>query len=134
MTLIKMYFVSVVRKLSSEVADKSVGKVSLLLPCLRCPVRSSRALLAPSQDLSDTALNALLYTKFSNNSEVLRILIFELEKRARSEPAEYGSLLDECYGTWFSSRTGLLSGSLAEEVRRMDPGTTDLIKLVRLVL
>ncbi|KAL8277753.1 hypothetical protein RQP46_009875 [Phenoliferia psychrophenolica] len=108
MTLIKMYFVSVVRKLSSEVGDKMVGK-----------------------DLSETAANALLYTKFSNSAETLRILLFELEKRARIEPAEYGSLLDECYSTWFAARSGLLAAPLAEEVRRMDPGSTDLIKLAR---
>lgn len=83
------------------------------------------------QDLSETATEALLYTKFSNASDILRILIFELEKRSRTESAEYDSLLSECYTTWFTARQALLSASLAEEVRRMDPVNSDLIKLVR---
>ncbi|KAK4705484.1 conserved oligomeric Golgi complex subunit 3, partial [Phenoliferia sp. Uapishka_3] len=108
MTLIKMYFISVIRRISSEVSERMVGK-----------------------ELTDAAANALLYTKFSNSAPTLRTLIFELEKRARAERQEYGSLLDECYNTWFACRSGLLAASLAEEVRRMDPGSTDLIKLVR---
>lgn len=107
MTLIKMYFVSVIRKLTAEVADKMAGK-----------------------ELSETASNALLYAKFSNQAASLRILLSELEKRARQEPREYGSLLQECFSAWFTSRASLLAGPLAEEVRRMDPGSTDLIKLV----
>lgn len=75
-------------------------------------------------------MNALLYTKFKTIGESLRVHIFELEKRGRLEPDEYGALLQECYATWFSSRMSLLAGPLAEEVRRMDPGSTDLIKLV----
>lgn len=38
MTLIKMYFVSVIRKLTAEVAEKTFGKVSLSsfgMPCSR---------------------------------------------------------------------------------------------------
>ncbi|KAI5477958.1 Golgi complex component Cog3 [Pseudohyphozyma bogoriensis] len=108
MTLIKMYFVSVIRKLTSEVQEKMTGK-----------------------ELSETALTALLFTKFSSTAETLRILIFELEKRARIEPTEYNSLLQDCYSTWFASRGALLAGTLAEEIRRMDPGSADLIKLAR---
>lgn len=58
-------------------------------------------------------------------------MILELEKRSRLEPAEYGALLQECYNTWFISRMSLLATPLAEEVRRMDPTNSDLIKLVR---
>ncbi|GAA5985117.1 hypothetical protein JCM10908_002529 [Rhodotorula pacifica] len=110
MTLIKMYFVSTVRKVAAEVAEKMVGK-----------------------DLSETAQNALLYSKFSSSAPTLRILLFELEKRAHSDPNEYSSLLSECYSTWFAARTQLLSPLLAEEVRRMDPGasSTDLVKLAK---
>jgi len=84
-----------------------------------------------AQELSETATNALLYQKFSNQAGSLRILLFELEKRARLEPREYGSLVQECYSVWFTSRVSLLAGPLAEEVRRMDPGSTELIKLAR---
>ncbi|KAM0786692.1 hypothetical protein ACM66B_002137 [Microbotryomycetes sp. NB124-2] len=108
MTLIKMYFVSTIRRLTQEVADKMAGK-----------------------ELSDTALNALLYAKFSSAAETLKILVTELEKRANIDPGEYGALLNECYGAWFGSRSALLSASLVEEVRRMDPGNSDLIKLAK---
>ncbi|KAG0654262.1 Golgi transport complex subunit 3 [Rhodotorula mucilaginosa] len=110
MTLIKMYFVSTVRRIATQVAEKMAGK-----------------------DLSETAQNALLYSKFSSAAPTLRILLFELEKRAHSDPTEYSSLLSECYSTWFAARTQLLSPLLAEEVRRMDPGasSTDLVKLAK---
>ncbi|KAK4049565.1 Golgi transport complex subunit 3 [Microbotryomycetes sp. JL201] len=108
MTLIKMYFVSTIRRLTQEVSDKMAGK-----------------------DLSETALNALLYAKFSSVAETLKILVAELEKRAKVEPGEYGALLNECYGAWFGSRSALLSASLIEEVRRMDPANSELIKLAK---
>ncbi|KAK4047521.1 Golgi transport complex subunit 3 [Microbotryomycetes sp. JL221] len=108
MTLIKMYFVSTIRKLTTEVQDKMAGK-----------------------ELSETALNALLYAKFSSAAETLKILVSELEKRAIIDPREYSALLNECYGSWFNSRSALLSSSLIEEVRRMDPANSDLIKLAR---
>lgn len=82
------------------------------------------------KNLSETAIHALLYTKFYNTSADLRILLFELEKRGQLEPLEYGSLLQECYTAWFTCRWTLLGAPLAEEVRRMEPSTTDLIKLV----
>lgn len=84
-----------------------------------------------AQELSDTALHALLYAKFSNAAPTLRILLYELEKRAQADPSEYGSLLSECYAAWFSARSTLLAPSLAEEVRRMDPGASELVKLAK---
>lgn len=131
MTLIKMYFVSIIRKFTSEVSEKMVGKVGFLSSF---PRRDSHSYGLVFQDLSETAVEALLYSKFSKASEILRILIFELEKRSRAESGEYNSLLQECYTAWFTSRTSLLSNSLAEEVRRMEPATFDLIKLVGIFL
>lgn len=129
MTLIKMYFVSTTRKVSNEAAAKMAGKVS------RAQVGQPRKrVLKPHldlQDLSETAQNALLYNKFSASAPTLRILLFELEKRAHSDPSEYASLLSECYSTWFAARSQLLSPLLAEEVRRMDPSSTDLVKLAK---
>ncbi|KDE07396.1 hypothetical protein MVLG_02263 [Microbotryum lychnidis-dioicae p1A1 Lamole] len=108
MTLIKMYFVSTIKRLTTEVLDKMTIK-----------------------DLSETASHALLYTKFSTIAETLRILTYELEKRASVDRNEYGSLLGECYTIWFASRGQLLSAELQEEVRRMDPVASDLIKLAK---
>ncbi|GAA5821818.1 hypothetical protein JCM3770_002903 [Rhodotorula araucariae] len=108
MTLIKMFFVTTVRKTAADAQEKMSGK-----------------------DLSDTALHALLYPKFSNAAPTLRILLYELEKRALSEPSEYGSLLSECYAVWFATRSALLGPRLAEEVRRMDPGSAELVRLAK---
>jgi hypothetical protein len=59
------------------------------------------------------------------------VLLFELEKRARAFPDEYVSLLDECHAAWFAMRSQLLGPRLAEEVQRMDPANSELIKLAR---
>ncbi|GAA5916133.1 hypothetical protein JCM5296_007314 [Sporobolomyces johnsonii] len=108
MTLIKMYFVSTIRKIAAEATEKMTGK-----------------------DLSETALHALLYAKFQAPSTSLRILLVELEKRAELDPNEYEALRSECYQTWFTARVALLGSGLAEEVRRMDPAGSELIKLAK---
>ncbi|GAA5929054.1 Golgi transport complex subunit COG3 [Sporobolomyces koalae] len=108
MTLIKMYFVSTVRQITLDTAEKMNGR-----------------------ELSDTALYALLYQKFQSPSSSLRILLVELEKRAESDPNEYGALRAECFQVWFAARTQLLSPGLAQEVKRMDPNGTELIKLAK---
>ncbi|GAA6058792.1 hypothetical protein JCM10212_001908 [Sporobolomyces blumeae] len=108
MTLIKMYFVSTIRKITLDTAEKMMGK-----------------------ELSDTALQALLYQKFEAPASSLRILLVELEKRASSDPSEYDALRHECFQVWFTARTQLLSPGLAEEVRRMEPDKSDLIRLAK---
>lgn len=80
--------------------------------------------------MGETAFQALLYNKFASAAEPIRVLTFELERRAQTDPNEYGALLAECYATWFSVRNTVLSGSVIEEIRRMDPYTTDLATLV----
>ena len=109
MTLIKMYFVNTITALGNDVASKT----------------------SANKELSETAANALLYTKFSTAAEPLKALLFELEKRAIADPDEYASLLSECYSTWFSVRNMLLAAPLAEEIRRMDPYNSELIRFVR---
>ncbi|GAA6017621.1 hypothetical protein JCM11491_005304 [Sporobolomyces phaffii] len=109
MTLIKMYFVSTVRRTTLDVAEKMTGK-----------------------ELSDTALDALLYQKFQAPAASLRILLVELEKRAEADPNEYAALRNECFDVWFNSRTQLVSPSLAQEVKRMDPGATELVRLAKM--
>lgn len=116
MTLIKMYFVSTVRKLTLDTSDKLFNRQDT----------------TSSNDLSETALNALLYQKFEKPSTNLRILLIELEKRAELDPEEYSSLRSECFTIWFQSRSTLLSPGLAEEVKRMEPKDSELIKLAKM--
>ncbi|GAA5947106.1 hypothetical protein JCM3775_006667, partial [Rhodotorula graminis] len=68
---------------------------------------------------------------FSQPAPTLRILLYELEKRALTDPDEYRSLLSECYAVWFAARGALLGPRLNEEVRRMDPVTSELVKLAK---
>lgn len=53
----------------------------------------------------------------------------ELEKRAAIDKQEYGTLLHEVLQAWFAARSSLISPQLALEVKRMEPTSTDLIKL-----
>jgi hypothetical protein len=108
MTLIKIYFGNHINAITQEVADKVSGK-----------------------KLGETALHALLYTKFASQAEDLRLLLVELEKRAAADPDEYASLLEECYATWFGARSALVADSLADEVKQMDPYATEIVRLVR---
>lgn len=118
MTLIKMHFLQTLNTLNAEVSEK---------------LASSRS--GSSTSLSEPALNALLYSKFTTMSHISRVLLFELEKRGAAEPDEYGSLLNECLSTWFSVRTQLVGPRIQEEVRRMDlsnvQANTDVVKLTR---
>ena len=117
MTLIRMHFLQTLNATYTEVSQ-------------RLTAATAAGSKGGSANLSETALNALLYAKFSSISEISRSLLYELEKRANANPSEYGSLLQECFSNWFNVRTQLLAPSLAEEVRRMDPQNTDLVKLV----
>jgi len=74
----------------------------------------------------------LLYNKFASAAEPIRVLTFELERRAQTDPNEYGALLAECYATWYAVRNSVLFASVTEEIRRMDPYGTDLVTLVSL--
>jgi conserved oligomeric Golgi complex subunit 3 len=129
LTLIKMYFIRTVTALGQEVSEKTLGKV-------RCSFidMSILRLNGFAQELQEAAQNTLLYTKFETFGETVQSLIYELEKRARSEPDEYNSLMNECFQAWFTVRNQLLAQPLAEEVKRMDPQNSDLIKLVSLKL
>jgi hypothetical protein len=121
MTLIKMHFLQLLNSLYVEVASKLSGNVGGY---------STKGSLT-GVNLSETALDALFYAKFSSLSASTRVYIVELEKRALRNPDEYGSLLQECVGAWTNIRHQLLGPSIAEEVRRMDPQNSDLVKLAR---
>ncbi|GAA99202.1 uncharacterized protein L969DRAFT_382343 [Mixia osmundae IAM 14324] len=110
LTLIKMYFVNTLRRIGQDAAEKAAGK-----------------------DLSEAALDTLLYAKFTQPAllEPLRALVFQLESRAASNPEEYQSLLQECYDTWSSIRSQLVGPVLKAEVKRMDPAKQDIIALTR---
>lgn len=118
MTLIKMNFLKALSTLQSDVSTRLASAMS-----------GGKA-APPSSSLSETALHALLYSKFRAVSQTVKTLLFELQKRAQAYPQEYGNLLQECFTNWFSLRTQLLAPNLAEEVRRMDPANTELVKLV----
>ncbi|GAA5973108.1 hypothetical protein JCM11641_006272 [Rhodosporidiobolus odoratus] len=145
MTLIKMYFVSAVKRVREDVVAKM-------------------ATAGGGKDLSETALQALLFTKFAQLAPSLRILIRELEARS-TPPAssfaanphsahsssslrpssaspnppppalipdeDYAPLLLDCHTTFFSTRSLLLDPFVAEEVRRMDPSKSDLVHLCK---
>ena len=119
MTLIKMHFLSVLNAVAVEIGQRIDAATST----------GAGGKPGPT-DLSETALNALLYAKFSSIDQTTRDLLNELEKRAVASPEEYGNLLQECFAAWFGARTQLLSPHLNEEVRRMGPQTTELVKLV----
>lgn len=106
MTLIKLYFTAQVNALTSSVSEKS------------------------TKSLNDMAVETLLYAKFSTMAGPIKPLVYELEKRAFSNPDEYASLLAECHATWFAARNTLLAERINQEVSSMEPYTANLVKLV----
>lgn len=82
------------------------------------------------QALSDTAIQALIYTKFVTLSASVRPLIAELEHRSSSNPNELHSLLAECHSAYLSTRAGLLGARVSDEVGKLDPRGCDLVDLV----
>nr|XP_019044681.1 hypothetical protein I302_06594 [Kwoniella bestiolae CBS 10118]OCF23611.1 hypothetical protein I302_06594 [Kwoniella bestiolae CBS 10118] len=108
MTLIKLYFVSVVKALGQEIAKRLSDK-----------------------GISENAAQALLYTKFISLSQPLRPLLAELEARVSSNPDELTPLLSECHAAWISTRQSLMGGKVMSEVTGMDPSGSDLVDLTR---
>ncbi|WWC63290.1 uncharacterized protein I303_105890 [Kwoniella dejecticola CBS 10117] len=108
MTLIKLYFVSVVKAMGQEIAKRLGDK-----------------------GLSETAAQALLYTKFVSLSQSLRPLLAELEARVSSSPDELTPLLSECHAAWITTRQSLMGGRVMGEVSGMDPNGSDLVDLTR---
>ncbi|WVR00004.1 hypothetical protein IAU59_007146 [Kwoniella sp. CBS 9459] len=108
MTLIKLYFVAIVKALGQEVSKRLLDK-----------------------SISETAAQALLYTKFISLSGPVRPLIAELEARVSHNPDELTPLLTECHTAWMQTRQSLLGGRVAEEVAGMDPLGSDLVDLTR---
>ena len=76
----------------------------------------------------------LLYTRFTTVAGQLSPLLREFERRVRVHPDELGALLSECYAAYFSARKSLLVSRLAEQIRGLDPGRTELVELVRFLL
>ncbi|OCF37934.1 hypothetical protein I316_00158 [Kwoniella heveanensis BCC8398] len=108
MTLIKLYFVAIVKALGQEVSKRLMDK-----------------------SISETAAQALLYTKFISLSGPVRPLLAELEARVSHNPDELTPLLAECHTAWVQTRQSLLGGRVAEEVAGMDPLGSDLVDLTR---
>ena len=82
------------------------------------------------QSLSETAWQALIYTKFVSLSGALRPLIAELESRAATTPDELASLLAECHGAYMTTRQALMGSRVSNEIGRMNPGGSELVDLV----
>jgi hypothetical protein len=132
MTLIKMHFLSSLSSLGSEIASRLSSSASVASSSSGKSSSSTTSSSLAVANLSEAALQALLYSKFDTSiNKQTRSLLYELEKRALKNPEEYNSLLQECLASWFALRNTLLAPVLAEEVRRMDPANTDLVKLVR---
>ncbi|WVR07593.1 hypothetical protein IAU60_004635 [Kwoniella sp. DSM 27419] len=108
MTLIKLYFVAVVRAMGQEVSKRIADK-----------------------SLSETAIQALLYTKFISLSGPVRPLLAELESRVSSNSDEVTPLLAECHLAWVQTRQSLMGGRVADEVAGMNPARSDLVDLTR---
>ncbi|GHJ89697.1 hypothetical protein NliqN6_6099 [Naganishia liquefaciens] len=109
MTLIKMYFVNAVRQLGAEVYKKIYDKF----------------------ELSETAVMALIYTKFTSFAFPLRPLLSELELRAADNKEELGSFLDDCHHAWIGVRRHLINPAVEKEIKRMEPTTAPLVELTR---
>ncbi|KAK1927132.1 Sec34-like family-domain-containing protein [Papiliotrema laurentii] len=108
MTLIKIFFVNTVKALGQEVARRIADRA-----------------------LSETATQALIYTKFASLASSLRPLIAELENRVKISPNELSSLLAECHSVWVATRQSLIGGRVTDEVARMNPHSSDLVDLTR---
>ena len=107
MTLIKMYFVGSVRALTADISRRLSEK-----------------------DVSATAQNHLLYTRFMSVSSQLSPLLCEFERRAQTHPDELSALLAECHAAYFASRKSLLVNRLINEIKGLDPTRTELVELV----
>ena len=107
MTLIKMYFVGSVRALTTDISRRLSEK-----------------------DVSVTAQNHLLYTRFMSVSSQLAPLLGEFERRAQTHPDELSALLAECHTAYFTARKSLLVNRLINEIKGLDPTRTELVELV----
>lgn len=129
MTLIKMYFVNAVRALGGEVYKKVNDRVS-------SPTRSTEGKTniltspIPQFELSETAVMALLYTKFTSFAFPLRPLLSELELRATNNKEELGTLLEDCHHAWIGVRRHLINPAVEKEIKRMEPTKMPLVDLV----
>jgi hypothetical protein len=123
MTLVKIHFVNIMKSVGQEVGRRLVDKV-------RTRVLLVKSVMLIRQSLSETASQALLYTKFSSLASSLRPLLAELEDRANITPDELAALLGECHTAWVTTRQNLLGSLVYQEVVRMNPSSTDLVDLV----
>lgn len=71
-----------------------------------------------------------MYTKFTSFAFPLRPLIAELELRASENTVELGALLEDCHTTWIMVRKTLIGPRVEREIKRMEPGTANVVDLV----
>ncbi|KZT61970.1 Sec34-domain-containing protein [Calocera cornea HHB12733] len=108
MTLIKMYFVGMLKALSTDVQTRLTNK-----------------------DISAIAQHHLLYSRFQSVSQQVVPLLRELERHAILHPDDVTTLLTECHTAYFTVRRGLLVGRIIEEIRVLDPARSELVELTR---
>ncbi|EJU04113.1 Sec34-domain-containing protein [Dacryopinax primogenitus] len=108
MTLIKMYFVGMLKALQTDVQTRLANK-----------------------DISDIAQHHLLYSRFQSVSAQVVPLLRELERHAALHPEDVSSLLTECHTAYFTVRRGLLVGRIIEEIKILDPERSELVELTR---
>ena len=92
--------------------------------------RSDSLTRADEKAQSETAIQALIYTKFVTLSQSIRPLVAELEHRSSINPDELRALLSECHSAYISTRQSLLGARVSNEVGRLDPRNSDLVDLV----
>ncbi|EPS44581.1 hypothetical protein H072_1414 [Dactylellina haptotyla CBS 200.50] len=105
LTLIKVHYISQLREMSTDVGKRIAAK-----------------------GVNDTTQSALLYAKFRVGASQLRELADEIEKRCGHE--EYFSLLNECYGFYFSVRQRLLFPIVTKTMRDTS-SNKDLVAFAR---
>lgn len=110
MTLIKMYFVGSLRALTTDISRRLSEK-----------------------DVSSTAQQHLLYTRFMSVSAQVTPLLSEFERRVQTHPEELSTLLTECHAAYFTARKSLLVNRLISEIKGLDPTRTELVELVSIV-
>ncbi|CED84896.1 Subunit of cis-Golgi transport vesicle tethering complex-Sec34p [Phaffia rhodozyma] len=119
MTLIKIYSISQFNSLGQDIS-KRIGELNL----------------------SETALQTLLYQKPRTVASHLRPLLLELEYRSTNhrkttnrmidpEAEDTGPSLSECQDAWLAVRQSLLAGIVRAEVLKLDPSSEDLVDLTR---
>ncbi|KAH8549971.1 Sec34-like family-domain-containing protein [Umbelopsis sp. PMI_123] len=109
MTYIKMYIIKTLRDLGYDVYKKTSQK---------------------GQKLSAAAQTTLLYAKFRAESQKIRPLAFELEKRCKGHK-EYYSLMTDTINSYIQVRQQLLSPIITSNIQELGPYNDNVLDFAR---